>query len=71
MIKQSGEYEKLKNFMSKIYHPYVVQEKIDEIGAQHDSSDVEDNTDVSYGQVFCSPQYSKATFVGCSLAIFQ
>jgi hypothetical protein len=25
MIKQKGEYEKLKNLMSKIYHPYVVQ----------------------------------------------
>ena len=33
MIKQSGEYEKLKKLMSNIYHPYVVQEKIDEIGA--------------------------------------
>lgn len=33
MIKQRGEYEKLKQFMSNIYHPYVVQEKIDEVGA--------------------------------------
>jgi hypothetical protein len=33
MIKQKGEYEKLKTFMTKLYHPYVVQEKIDEIKA--------------------------------------
>jgi hypothetical protein len=72
MIKQKGEYEKLKNFMSNMYHPYVVQEKIDEIGAQNDTSQLsnEDN-DVGYKQACCSPQYSRATFVGCSLAIFQ
>lgn len=54
MIKQSGEYEKLKKLMSNIYHPYVVQEKIDEIGAQNDTS-VEDNGDVSYGEACCGP----------------
>lgn len=48
IIKQSGEYEQLKVFMSKIYHPYVVQEKIDELNAQNDTS-VEDTNDVSYG----------------------
>lgn len=49
-----------------------MQEKIDEIGAQNDTSALSDDTnDVGYVQACCSPQYSRATFVGCSLAIFQ
>ena len=56
MIKQSGEYEKLKKLMSNIYHPYVVQEKIDEIGAQNETSvEGEGDGDVGYGQACCSP----------------
>jgi len=33
MLKQKGEYVKLNEFLTKIYHPTVVQERIDEINA--------------------------------------
>jgi hypothetical protein len=42
--------------MSKIYYPYVVQEKIDEIGIQSEVSQISDDTnDIGYGQVCCNP----------------
>lgn len=62
--------------MSKIYHPYVVQERIAELEGeeQGDSAILANNDDednISYGKVCCDPRYSRATFVGCSVAIFQ
>jgi len=56
--------------MSKIYHPALVQERIDEV--QGNSDENEENTnDVSYGKVCCSGQYKNATYVGCTLAVLQ
>jgi MFS family permease len=55
--------------MAKIYKPNVVQEKIDEL--QGGDDDDETNFNTSYGDVFCSPQYRKATFVGVSLGAIQ
>mmetsp|Transcript_102 Transcript_102/g.198 ORF Transcript_102/g.198 Transcript_102/m.198 type:complete len:265 (-) Transcript_102:19-813(-) len=63
--------------MSKIYSPFVVQERIDEIQVANNfdtsglAEENENENDTGYGSVCCSPQYSKATFVGCTLAIFQ
>jgi hypothetical protein len=71
VLKQNNDYVTLKEFMSKIYHPMVVQKKIDELGDQHNSSTVtEDIKEVGYNEACCSPTYSKASFVGCTLAIF-
>jgi len=58
--------------MSKIYHPMVVQEKIDELGVNDTSlmGGDDDIKEVGYGEAMCSPQYSRSAFVGCSLAIF-
>lgn len=72
MIKQKNDFIQLKEFMSKIYHPYVVQEKMDEIGDQgNNTSGLEiDQKEIGYGEACCSPQYSRASFVGCSLAVF-
>ena len=71
-MKQNNDYVSLREFMSKIYHPLVVQKKIDELGNnQHDTSAVsEDIKDIGYGEACCSPQYSRASWVGCTLAIF-
>lgn len=72
VLKQNGEYVKLNEFMSKIYHATVVQEKIDEIQAGGvDTTHAEDIGNIGYGAVCCNPTYSRATFVGCSLSIFQ
>lgn len=62
--------------MHKLYHPYAVQEKIDEIqGAGiEDNSNVQDPDDDdanTYRGICCNPLYSRATFVGCMLSIFQ
>lgn len=72
VMKQNNDYVSLREFMSKIYHPLVVQKKIDELGNnQHDTSAVsEDIKDIGYGEACCSPQYSRASWVGCTLAIF-
>jgi len=55
--------------MSKIYHPYQVQERLDELNKGDDEEDDGQAGNVSYGAVCCDPQYSKATFVGCTLAV--
>lgn len=61
--------------MSKIYHPYVVQERIAELEGEEQldgvSANNADEDNISYGKVCCDPRYSRATFVGCSVAIFQ
>ena len=72
VLKQNGEIAKLNEFMKKIYHPHVVQERIDEIaGGGVDISHTDEVANIGYGAVCCGPQYSRATFVGCSLSIFQ
>jgi hypothetical protein len=52
----------------------VVDQKVEELGSQATNtsaiSDPADNMEVGYGEACCSPQYSKASFVGCALAIF-
>jgi hypothetical protein len=65
-LKQKGHYKKLNTIMSKIYKSDMVRYKIDEI----QGGDGEDNSafNVSYGDLFCSPYYRKATFVGITLA---
>ena len=58
--------------MMKIYHPHVVQERIDEIaGGGVDISHTDEVANIGYGAVCCGPKYSRATFVGCSMSIFQ
>ena len=71
MIHQSHDHVKLKEFMSKIYHPMAVQDKIDELSINDTSAQGDDVNEVGYGEACCSPLYSRSTFVGCSLAIFQ
>ena len=68
IIKAKGEFELLHRVMANIYDPYVVQEKIDEIGGGHDD---EDKPAVGYGAAMCNPMYRKASFVGIMLAMFQ
>jgi hypothetical protein len=38
MLKQRGQYDKLKTFMGKIYAPYVIQEKIEELNQMGNDS---------------------------------
>lgn len=60
--------------MSKIYHPYVVQERIAELEGADQQNVVdatgEEEENISYGKVCCDPRYSFATFVGIGVAIF-
>jgi len=69
-LKQKGKIHDLNVFMGHIYHPTQVQKRIDELADTGNDTSRNDQQ-VSYGQVFCNPQYSRATFVGCSLAVFQ
>ena len=74
MLKQNGRHEKLREFMCKIYNPYVVQERIDEIAVGNlDNTELGGmkDYDIGYSAVCCSPSYTKSTFVGCALSIFQ
>jgi hypothetical protein len=57
--------------MNRIYNPLVAQERIDSIQVDGQDNDVFEDNNLGYGTVCCSPLYSKATFVGCALAIFQ
>ena len=71
VMKQNNDFISLKEFMSKIYHPYVVQQKIDELGDHQNTSTVSENVkEIGYGEACCSPLYSRASWVGCTLAIF-
>lgn len=66
-LKQTGQTEKLREVMSKIYSRDEVEKKIDEIL-------IENTTEVaspSYKETFLSPKYQMATFVGCMLSVFQ
>lgn len=75
VLKERQQYEKLRLFLAKIYHPYAVQEKIDEI--QEDGAgnggmlDNQEEEDKGYSTVFCSPKFKKATWLGCALSIGQ
>jgi hypothetical protein len=70
VLKGRGDHDRLHTFMSKIYKPEVVQDKINELaGGAIEENDFETSS-VSYGDVFCSPYYRKATFVGMCLAVF-
>jgi MFS family permease len=66
MMKENGETAKLRDFMGKLYEPYAVEKAIDEIVIE--AKGAEDG--VSYSATLCSPQYSKATFVGCFVSMF-
>ena len=70
--------------MHKIYKPHAVKAKIDEI--MKDDENIPNSPlnktelsgpaesgppQLSYGTVFCDPRYSKASFVGCCIAIIQ
>ena len=66
-LKQRGEFTKLNEFLGRIYKPHAVQRKIDELGGEEEDG----HFNASYGDVFCSPFYRKATFVGISMAAFQ
>ena len=69
VLKQKQETVKLRELMSKIYHPYIVQERLDELN-KGDEEEVDSAAeDIGYGAVCCDPRYSKATFVGCTLAV--
>ena len=74
-LKLKGDNVRLNELMSKIYHPYVVQERIAELEGEEQldgvSANNADEDNISYGKVCCDPRYSRATFVGCSIAIFQ
>ena len=72
ILKMRGDYQRLNEFMGKLYQPYIVQSKIDEINAGGlDTTDADMTQNLSYKEVFTGPLYRKATFIGCSLAIFQ
>lgn len=72
MMKEKGEDGKLREFMSKLYEPYAVQDAIDEVKVDSKDADGDGQVDgVSYSAICCSPQYSKATFVGCMISMFQ
>ena len=72
ILKMRGDYQRLNEFMGKLYQPYIVQQKIDEIAAGGlDTTDADMAHNVSYKEVFTGPLYRRATFVGCTLAVFQ
>lgn len=68
VLKQKGEYAKLNTLMGRIYKPYAVQSKIDEL--QGGESDDDQNYNISYGEVFCSPYFRRSTYIGIALAAF-
>jgi len=68
VMKQRGELEKLREVMGKIYVPAAVQSRIDEIGG--DENETGGVKQITYGDIFTNPKYKRATFVGCSLAMF-
>lgn len=63
--------EKLKEFMNKIYIGNVATDRINEILKGKDDGEEQNETQaVSYKGICCNSNYSKSTFVGCTLAIF-
>lgn len=67
MLKQKNKTEDLNKLMNNIYKTEeIAQERIDIIVVA-----VGEDGEISYGEVCCDPKYSKATFVGITLAIFS
>ena len=69
-----GDTQKMREILSKIYKPNVVQNKIDEIqgGSPDDELRNPDQEDVaSYSDVCCHPRMRRATYIGLFMAILQ
>jgi len=67
MLKQKNQTEDLNKLMNNIYKTEeIAQERIDIITVS-----VGENGEISYGEVCCDRKYSKATFVGITLAVFS
>lgn len=64
--------ELLKEFMNKLYIGNVAIDRVQEILDENQKDD-EQNEDgeASYKGICCNPVYSRSTYVGCALAIFQ
>jgi hypothetical protein len=67
--------ELLKEFMNKLYIGNVAIDRVQEVlnanDKAGDDAQNEDVADASYKGICCNPIYSRSTFVGCALAIFQ
>mmetsp|Transcript_4745 Transcript_4745/g.8115 ORF Transcript_4745/g.8115 Transcript_4745/m.8115 type:complete len:357 (-) Transcript_4745:224-1294(-) len=82
-LKEKGDFKNLSLFMKKLYKPAEVQKRIDLISVEEKRKDTlrshhmmmaEDSSKeqkMTYGRVCCSLEYRKATFVGCTLSMFQ
>jgi len=62
--------ELLKEFMNKLYIGNVAIDRAEEILNEKDDQQIEDG-DASYKGICCNPIYSRSTYIGCALAIFQ
>lgn len=69
MLKQRGEYTKLREFLFKIYKEDYVEGVILELGGEESSS--EDAGTLTYGEIFLGPTYRRATWVGIGMSVFQ
>jgi len=56
-----------------LYNEEVVDDRIKQIkgGYEDNLDEADDKQGKTYGSVFCDPLFSRASFVGCCLAIIQ
>ena len=71
VMMQRGDVDKVRQFFSKLYDPAVIDERIQDLNQKGNSSslEIEDKADATYKAMCFDSQYSKATFLGISLAV--
>ena len=75
VLKENENYEDLNELMMRIYQDEVEAEaRINEIYVapkqiEGEVDETENDRNPSCGAVCCDPRYSRATFVGCMLAV--
>mmetsp|Transcript_115680 Transcript_115680/g.160524 ORF Transcript_115680/g.160524 Transcript_115680/m.160524 type:complete len:261 (+) Transcript_115680:822-1604(+) len=69
-LKKKPDWDKLREFMHRIYHDHQVVDRIDAIIVE-EKKDPEDVVEVSFKETFTSPLYKKAAYVAVLLGAFQ
>jgi len=69
MIKQRKDLVKLRKFLKKIYNDREVN--ISKLMGDIEACKKKDCFNITYSDIFFNPRYSRATLVGCMLAINQ
>ena len=70
-MKMKGDAHNCKALLRLIYHSDLVESRYQEIPGNIAGEAVDDTMNVGYGKAFFDPVYTRASILGCTIAIFQ